>query len=155
MLVIVVAVGWKCTPRGHEPCHLLLSLGEHASAGDWADLTGAGPDSPPAGSSGLPGGGGGAGRTRGPRNWAGGERSVCLFCFRRPRRSAVALSFLHDNQVSKDFLQTNNRERLLRRSINDEQNILGRVANINNRCRALCCSSTRFGLDKISGKQQA
>lgn len=29
MLVVVVGVGWRCTPAGHEPCHLLFSLGEH------------------------------------------------------------------------------------------------------------------------------
>ncbi|KAL5018341.1 hypothetical protein ScPMuIL_004063 [Solemya velum] len=27
LLVIVVAVGWKCTPRGHEPLHALFGLG--------------------------------------------------------------------------------------------------------------------------------
>ncbi|CAH1794541.1 unnamed protein product, partial [Owenia fusiformis] len=31
MLVIVVGVGWKCTPLGHEPCHLLFNLGEHST----------------------------------------------------------------------------------------------------------------------------
>lgn len=29
LLVIVVIVGWKFTPRGHEPLHLLFGLGEH------------------------------------------------------------------------------------------------------------------------------
>ncbi|KAK7493355.1 hypothetical protein BaRGS_00015481 [Batillaria attramentaria] len=28
LLVIVVAVGWKCTPRGHEPLHALFSIGD-------------------------------------------------------------------------------------------------------------------------------
>ncbi|KAL4240855.1 hypothetical protein ACF0H5_001640 [Mactra antiquata] len=28
LLVVVVGVGWKCTPRGHEPLHALFSLGE-------------------------------------------------------------------------------------------------------------------------------
>ncbi|KAJ8318177.1 hypothetical protein KUTeg_003268 [Tegillarca granosa] len=28
LLVVVVAVGWKCTPRGHEPLHALFSLGD-------------------------------------------------------------------------------------------------------------------------------
>ncbi|GFO09754.1 tRNA pseudouridine synthase a [Plakobranchus ocellatus] len=27
LLVIVVAVGWKCTPRGHEPLHALFGIG--------------------------------------------------------------------------------------------------------------------------------
>ena len=36
MLVIVVGVGWKCTPRGHEPCHLLFNLGDHSTA--WNDI---------------------------------------------------------------------------------------------------------------------
>lgn len=27
LLVVVVAVGWKCTPRGHEPIHALFGLG--------------------------------------------------------------------------------------------------------------------------------
>lgn len=27
LLVVVVAVGWKCTPRGHEPLHALFGLG--------------------------------------------------------------------------------------------------------------------------------
>ena len=31
MLVVVVGVGWRCTPHGHEPCHLLFNLGEHSS----------------------------------------------------------------------------------------------------------------------------
>lgn len=30
MLVVVVGVGWRCTPPGHEPCHLLFNLGEHS-----------------------------------------------------------------------------------------------------------------------------
>ena len=30
MLVVVVGVGWKCTPHGHEPCHLLFNLGDHS-----------------------------------------------------------------------------------------------------------------------------
>lgn len=33
LLVIVVAVGWKCTPRGHEPLHALLSIGEFSNGG--------------------------------------------------------------------------------------------------------------------------
>lgn len=28
LLVVVVGVGWKCTPRGHEPLHALFNLGE-------------------------------------------------------------------------------------------------------------------------------
>lgn len=28
LLVVVVAVGWKCTPRGHEPLHALFGLGD-------------------------------------------------------------------------------------------------------------------------------
>ena len=28
MLVVVVAVGWKCTPRGHEPLHAVFGLGD-------------------------------------------------------------------------------------------------------------------------------
>ncbi|KAH3863851.1 uncharacterized protein LOC127866674 [Dreissena polymorpha] len=28
LLVVVVGVGWKCTPRGHEPLHALFHLGE-------------------------------------------------------------------------------------------------------------------------------
>ena len=28
MLVVVVGVGWKCTPRGHEPLHALFGLGD-------------------------------------------------------------------------------------------------------------------------------
>ncbi|XP_052773766.1 uncharacterized protein LOC128212371 [Mya arenaria] len=28
LLVVVVGVGWKCTPRGHEPLHALFSIGE-------------------------------------------------------------------------------------------------------------------------------
>ena len=31
MLVIVVGVGWRCTPTGHEPCHLLFSLGVYGA----------------------------------------------------------------------------------------------------------------------------
>ena len=31
MLVIVVGIGWRCTPTGHEPCHLLFNLGEHST----------------------------------------------------------------------------------------------------------------------------
>lgn len=30
LLVIAVLVGWKFTPRGHEPLHLLFGLGEHS-----------------------------------------------------------------------------------------------------------------------------
>ena len=30
LLVVVVGVGWRCTPPGHEPCHLLFHLGEHS-----------------------------------------------------------------------------------------------------------------------------
>ncbi|XP_064619628.1 uncharacterized protein LOC135483048 [Lineus longissimus] len=30
MLVIVVIIGWRCTPSGHEPCHLLFNLGEYS-----------------------------------------------------------------------------------------------------------------------------
>lgn len=30
MLVVVVGIGWKCTPQGHEPCHLLFNLGNHS-----------------------------------------------------------------------------------------------------------------------------
>ena len=30
MLVVVVGIGWRCTPIGHEPCHLLFNLGEHS-----------------------------------------------------------------------------------------------------------------------------
>lgn len=26
--MVVVAVGWKCTPRGHEPLHALFGLGD-------------------------------------------------------------------------------------------------------------------------------
>ncbi|XP_041363063.1 uncharacterized protein LOC121378805 [Gigantopelta aegis] len=29
LLVIVVGVGWKCTPRGHEPLHALFGLGDY------------------------------------------------------------------------------------------------------------------------------
>ncbi|XP_013400812.1 uncharacterized protein LOC106166714 [Lingula anatina] len=29
MLVLVVGIGWKCTPADHEPCHLLFGLGEY------------------------------------------------------------------------------------------------------------------------------
>ena len=32
MLVVVVGVGWKCTPHGHEPCHLLFNLGAHSGS---------------------------------------------------------------------------------------------------------------------------
>ncbi|XP_060581314.1 uncharacterized protein LOC132737947 isoform X2 [Ruditapes philippinarum] len=28
LLVVVVGVGWKCTPRGHEPLHALFNLGD-------------------------------------------------------------------------------------------------------------------------------
>ncbi|KAK3575846.1 hypothetical protein CHS0354_008028 [Potamilus streckersoni] len=28
LLVVVVGVGWKCTPRGHEPLHALFGIGE-------------------------------------------------------------------------------------------------------------------------------
>ena len=28
LLVVVVGVGWKCTPRGHEPLHALFGLGD-------------------------------------------------------------------------------------------------------------------------------
>ncbi|XP_046581980.1 LOW QUALITY PROTEIN: uncharacterized protein LOC124289402 [Haliotis rubra] len=28
LLVIVVGVGWKCTPRGHEPLHALFNIGD-------------------------------------------------------------------------------------------------------------------------------
>ncbi|KAK3090015.1 hypothetical protein FSP39_008526 [Pinctada imbricata] len=28
LLVVVVAVGWRCTPRGHEPLHALFGLGD-------------------------------------------------------------------------------------------------------------------------------
>ncbi|XP_074647880.1 uncharacterized protein LOC141903590 [Tubulanus polymorphus] len=30
MLVIVVIVAWRCTPAGHEPCHLLFGLGSYS-----------------------------------------------------------------------------------------------------------------------------
>lgn len=33
VLVVVVGIGWKCTPVGHEPCHMLFSLGNHAPPG--------------------------------------------------------------------------------------------------------------------------
>ena len=26
--MVVVGVGWKCTPRGHEPLHALFNLGD-------------------------------------------------------------------------------------------------------------------------------
>lgn len=28
LLVIVVTVGWRCTPQGHEPLHALFSIGD-------------------------------------------------------------------------------------------------------------------------------
>ena len=33
LLVVVVAVGWKCTPRGHEPLHALFHLGNFRQRG--------------------------------------------------------------------------------------------------------------------------
>jgi len=26
MLLVVIIVGWRCTPAGHEPCHLLFNF---------------------------------------------------------------------------------------------------------------------------------
>jgi len=26
MLIVVITIGWKCTPAGHEPCHLLFNF---------------------------------------------------------------------------------------------------------------------------------
>jgi len=26
MLVVVISIGWRCTPAGHEPCHLLFNF---------------------------------------------------------------------------------------------------------------------------------
>ena len=26
MLVVVICIGWRCTPAGHEPCHLLFNF---------------------------------------------------------------------------------------------------------------------------------
>ncbi|KAL3875637.1 hypothetical protein ACJMK2_033567 [Sinanodonta woodiana] len=33
LLVVVVGVGWKCTPRGHEPLHALFGIGEFRRRG--------------------------------------------------------------------------------------------------------------------------
>ena len=26
MLVVVISIGWRCTPAGHEPCHILFNF---------------------------------------------------------------------------------------------------------------------------------
>lgn len=27
--MIVIGIGWRCTPSGHEPCHMLFNLSDH------------------------------------------------------------------------------------------------------------------------------
>ena len=29
LLVIVIGIGYRCTPPGHEPCHVLFNLGDN------------------------------------------------------------------------------------------------------------------------------
>ena len=26
LLIVVISIGWRCTPAGHEPCHLLFNF---------------------------------------------------------------------------------------------------------------------------------
>jgi len=35
-LVLVVGIGWRCSPAGHEPCHALCHLNETPSGGGGA-----------------------------------------------------------------------------------------------------------------------